>query len=224
MAYLLPKSVFIHTPNTAGQWVAATLDNAGLVVDTIGVVHASPDEIRQEPVVKERDFSFTFVRHPASWYQSMWAHQMDEEWDSIDDPKWFTPRWINFWAKFTDTCRSNSFEEFVRNCINHYPEGFVSTLFEAYTAECKFVGKQERLIEDVQIALDLAGEQYDLTKLQKTRPKNVRGQRPRRKRVSQYSPDLIKLVTRTEIEAIEKYGYDIFPESVFLNRESLKIE
>jgi len=217
MAYLLSKSVFIHIPKTAGQWVASTLDNAGLVVDTIGAVHASPDEIKQEVAFRERDFLFTFVRHPVSWYQSMWAHRVDEEWEPIDDPEWFSPEWIGFWAEFTDRCRSDSFEGFVRNCVKHYPEGFVSTLFDAYTNGCDFVGKQESVIEDLCRALDLAGENYDMTRLGKTKAKNVRGQQPYRRREAQYSPDLIKLVTKTESKVIEKYRYDSLPAAGLLS-------
>lgn len=208
MAYLLKNSVFIHTPKTAGQWVAAALDHAGLIVDTIGPVHASPDEIVSTPAVNEREFTFTFVRHPASWYQSMWSHQMDEGWDAIDDPEWFTPRWVEFWAEFTKTCRSNSFDQFVRNCIDHYPSGLVSGLYETYTSECDFVGRQEYLSTDLQIALDKAGERYNPARLLSTQPRNVRGQKPRRKSATGYTRDLIELVYKTEVNTIERYGYD----------------
>ena len=208
MAYLLKKSVFIHTPKTAGQWVAAALDREGLIVETIGPVHTSPDEISNERAVKERQFTFTFVRHPASWYRSMWAHQMDEGWGAIDDPEWFTPRWIEFWAKFTRDCHSNSFDQFVRNCIDHYPGGLVSSLYEAYTAECDFVGKQENLSADLQTALDQAGERYNPARLLSTQPRNVRGQKPRRKRATHYTRDLIELISKTETKTIKRYSYD----------------
>ena len=196
----------------------AALENAGLVVETSDIVHMSPDELDLEPGLRDQGYMFTFVRHPASWYQSMWAHQMDEKWDPIDAPDWFSPKWIEFWAGFTENCRSNIFEEFVRRCVVNYPEGLVTKLFEAYTAGCSFVGKQENLIEDLQTALDRAGEKYDLARLLNTKPKNVRGQRPRRIKASQYSPDLLKLVLKTEAIAMNRYGYDKLPQSPCFDR------
>ncbi len=217
MAYLLRKSIFIHTPKTAGQWVAAALDNAGLLTDTLGPVHTSPDEISQEAAFRRRAFRFTFVRHPFSWYLSMWAHRMDEEWEPIDDLDWFSSRWIDFWAEFTNQCRSNQFEEFVRKCIEYYPAGFVSNLFDAYTKGCSFVGKQETLISDLSTALDQAGESYNTVKLESTKPKNVRGSQSYRKKNIAYSSDLIELVINAESKAIKVYGYEDVPLRLILD-------
>ena len=86
------------------------------------------------------------------------------------------------------------------------------------------MGKQEILIEDLQIALDRAGENCDLAILLKTKPKNVRGQQPRRIRASQYSPDLLKLVMKIEAEAIEKYGYDKLPQSILSDSFSHRVD
>jgi len=214
MAYLLPNSTFIHIPKTAGQWAAAALENAGLVVDRIGVVHASPDELEQEEEFRRRNFRFTFVRHPAAWYQSMWAHRIDEEWEPIDDPEWFTPKWIDFWAEFTGACHSNSFEGFLRKCVAHYPSGFVSTLYDAYTNGSNFIGKYENLVEDICTALDQASESYDQRRIIETEPRNVRGKRPHRRRGVEYSSDLLELILNTEMAAIKKYGYEEVPASV----------
>ncbi|MEW6754950.1 MAG: hypothetical protein AB1505_28800, partial [Candidatus Latescibacterota bacterium] len=180
MAFLLRRSVFIHIPKTAGQWVASALESAGLLAGRLGVVHASPDEICREGAYRARPFRFAMVRHPLSWYQSMWAHRVDEEWGPMDDPAWFTPRWVEVWAEFTKQCRAATFAEFVRACTSHYPQGFVSTLYDVYAQDCGFVGKQERLPEDLIEALTRAGEEFEPRPVQQTPPRNVRARRPHR--------------------------------------------
>ena len=164
------------------------LEHAHLLVGPLGVVHTSPDEIRHEPAFRERDSCFAMVRHPLTWYQSMWAHRMDEQWTPVDDPGWFTPRWIETFAQLTN-CQSDVFEEFVTRCLDRFPDGFVSGLYDAYTDGCTFVGRHERLLEDLETALTPAGESFDARRLREVHPVNVRSRRPRRQAAACY-PDL----------------------------------
>jgi hypothetical protein len=211
MAFLLPRSVFIHVPKTGGQWVTAALPPAGVPLEQLGVVHTSPDEIEDEPERRRRAFVFAVVRHPLTWYQSRWAHQTDDEWEPIDALDWFTPRWIEFWAEFREHCASFDFQEFVRLCVAHYPEGLVSTLYEAYTAGCDFVGRQERLREDLLEALARAGESFDPARLHATPARNVRGGRPARRGQSLYTRELLELALEAESRAIARFGYEEVP-------------
>ena len=215
MAFLLPKSVFIHIPKTGGQWVAAALQNAGLIVGQLGEVHASPDEIAHESAFRDRSVVFAIVRHPLTWYQSMWTHRMDEGWDDpINDPDWFSPRWIQTWADFNDHCRATTFEDFVRKCARRYPDGWVSMLYDSYTAGCTFIGRQEQLADDLVKVLDLAGETFQADRIRTTRPQNVRSHRPRKLPCCQYTPDLVELVMKAETRAIGKFGYEEIPASI----------
>lgn len=216
MAFVLPKSVFVHIPKTGGQWVVEALKNAGLTVDPLGVVHTTPDEINHEQAFRERRSVFAMVRHPLSWYQSMWAHRTDEEWEDIDDTDWFTDRWVKVWAEFTKFSRADEFGEYVRRCCARFPDGFVSMLYDAYTDECTFVGKQEQLVDDLIRALALAGEQFDTERIRTTTPRNVRGCQPRRLSRSAYTPELMELVMSTEARAIERFGYQRVPEGSLL--------
>lgn len=211
MAFLLPKSVFIHVPKTGGQWVIAALENSGVPVRLLGVVHSSADELVVEPEGAGRAFSFAFVRHPLSWYQSMWAHQTDDAWESIDAAEWFTPRWLGFWAEFTAHCASFDFNEFVRKCVNHYPGGLVSTLYRSYTEGCTFVGRQERLADDLVQALECAGESFDPLKLLATPTRNVRGARAHRSAQNVYTRELVDLVMETESWAVGHFDYRAVP-------------
>lgn len=220
MAVLLPNSVFIHIPKTAGQWVASALEHMGLATGHLGVVHASPDEIRSEPAFQQRPVVFTMVRHPLLWYPSMWAHRMDENWSPVDDPDWFTPRWVDTWASFTESCRSDTFDDFVHKCTARFPSGYVSMLYDAYTRDCTFVGRQENLAQDLVKALELSGETFDPADVHKVPPRNVRGRTPARKKQSRYTPELIDCVMRAEAWAVEKFGYEEIPDSIIVDGSS----
>jgi hypothetical protein len=214
VAFVLPNSIFIHIPKTGGQWVVSALERTGVPVGSLGVVHTSPDEIAETPEFKDREFIFAMVRHPLTWYQSMWAHQMDDKWEPIDARDWFTPRWLEFWANFTKHCSSSRFQEFVENCLDVYPDGLVSTLYEAYTKECVFVGKQERLIGDLLEAMKIAGEKFDETRLVGAAARNVRGGLAHRQRACAYTTELVDRVMLVERRAIQQFGYDQVPESI----------
>lgn len=214
MALLLPRSVFIHIPKTAGQWIAQALANAGVETRELGVVHASPDELPMLGTLRRGRVVFCFVRHPLTWYPSMWSHRMDDGWDEpIDDPKWFSPRWIEFWAQFTARCRSETFDGFVRACTSSYPDGLVSTLYERYTSGCSRVGRYERLAPDLVDILALAGEEFDQERLLATEPRNVRGGTGTRRADTTYDSSLAELVLETERKALERFGYTSHPQT-----------
>jgi hypothetical protein len=212
MALLLPNSVFVHIPKTAGQWVAQAIINAGIDAREIGVVHASPDELVQSDAGVRRRIVFSFVRHPLTWYPSMWAHRMDDGWNEpIDDPQWFTPKWIEFWADFTARCRSETFAGFVRACTGAYPSGFVAMLYEAYTAGCSYVGRYERLADDLVGILRAAGEDFDAARLVATPPQNVRGGNRVRRGEASYDEDLAARVLETERNVLDRFAYTADP-------------
>ena len=211
MAWLLPRSVFIHVPKTGGQWVAAALEEAGLLAGTVGPIHASPEEIAGDPEVAARSHRFAFVRNPLTWYRSMWAHRMDEGWAPVDDPQWFTPRWIEAWAPFTDAVRAQRFDRFVRNVVAEFPDGFLSSLYEAYTDGCTQVGRYEHLAEDLVRILSEIGERFDPDRVRRTPPRNVRGDTPTRRRQAEWTPDLVALVQGAERRAFARYGYAEVP-------------
>ena len=214
MAFRLSRSLFIHIPKTAGQWVVSALASAGVPCTPIGVVHTSPDEILSELSGSERPYTFAMVRHPLHWYQSMWAHQTDDKWEPIDAEDWFTERWLAFWQDFTCHCASSDFLEFVQRSLDHYPHGLVSLLYDIYTARCDFVGKQERLPDDLITALRNAGENFDEPRLRATPPKNTRGGKPHRVSTSKFTRKLAEATADRERWAIERFGYEMIPSSV----------
>jgi hypothetical protein len=207
MALLLRNAVFIHIPKTAGQWVAHAIRRAGLAEGSLGPVHASPDELAHDPRYRSRPIRFAFVRDPVTWYPSMWAHRTHEAWSPIDDPEWFSERWIDRWAEFTANVRAKTFDEFVNRCAEWYPDGWVSRLYEAYTDDCTHIGRSETVQDDLVRILRLAGDSVDPVNISKTPAMNVRASVGGRNPLKVYSPDSLDLVTRVEKRARVRYGY-----------------
>ena len=207
MAFLLPRSAFIHIPKTGGQWVAKAIEDAGVPIRRLGVVHTSPDELEHAPEFQACPVVFAIVRDPLSWYPSIFAHRTDEAWTPIDDEDWFTQPWIDIWSDFTEHCRADTFPEFVERCATRYPDGFLSMLYERYTDGCTHVGRYEQLAADLEAILTEAGEDFDPPRLARTAPTNVRAQEPYRRERFAYSLRLRELVLRTEERAVLKFGY-----------------
>lgn len=218
MAFLTPKATFVHTPKTGGQWVRLALDRAGLLVGSVGVIHSSPDEVAASDEYRSRTFSFAMVRHPLSWYASMWAHRVDEQWEPIDDLDWFTPRWIEAWAEFTAAAKAESFDDYLWQLIDRYPDGFVSTLFDTYTARCTHIGKQEKLEEDLVAILTDIGEDFEEARVRETPERNVRARTRRRQLRLRLSTRLVNAVTEAESRALERFGYDAPPDWLLRGR------
>lgn len=184
MALMLPRSVFFHIPKTGGIWVRQAIRNAGIPVTEAGETH-SP----YRRVDRKGKFTFTFVRHPETWYPSFWSYRMAKGWKSEDR---------------MDPFMSLSFEGFVRSVVRRSP-GSLSLRYEAYVGPepgvLDFVGKMENLASDLVKALRLAGEEFDEEKLRRTPPENVSLLRP------VYTKRLREAVLKSERKALERFAY-----------------
>lgn len=208
MAVRLPKnSVFIHTPKTGGTWVRSILKECGLFDGDVGRDHATPAELVDTAAWTMRPNFFCFVRHPLAWYQSYWAYRMKHGWHKHSPGELAAPiRTVVLDA----TCRSDVFERFVWNCLERYPQGWVSHLYQHYTSGCTFVGRQERLREDLLLALMIAGEDLTATTIAAIRgkdPINVASREATYAEQCQYPEWLRRRVLAAELHALELWGY-----------------
>lgn len=155
MAFVLPNSVLLHYPKTAGHWISSVLTDSGISVTPLRAhLHS-----RHLPEEQSHKFRFAFVRHPLTWYQSYFAHKMLRGWsnDHIDR-----------------NCHSSDFHQFVDNVLERFPQGYCSTvLCERHIDDANLVGLFERLKPDLIRALQLAGEEFDGLLIDSVLPKNV---------------------------------------------------
>lgn len=220
MALLLEHSIFIHMPKTGGSWLAEALRRANLIKATLGPVHATPAEIQADPSYRAQLPHFAMVRHPASWYASLWAHRMDESWRPITARDWFSTASLDRWAIFTERCEAHTFPEFVRRCVRAFPEGWLTGLYDTYITAGTTVGRFESLIDDTVSILRNAGEEFDETIIRATEPQNVRAAMPSHRRQTLFTPAILDMIHSAECRAYTRFGYD--PHTVPLHRPPLK--
>lgn len=164
MAMVLTNSIFIRTPKTGSTFCKDVITKMGLFEQNIGHNHDKWENLNQNELFASKPFKFCFVRDPVDWYKSYWAHRMNNIWrpDIRTD--------VNFLDLY---CKDDSFEQFILNIYDRYPNGFIGDLFERYKRGCTFVGRFENLRHDLISALTLAGEKIDKSLITIFPKKNV---------------------------------------------------
>jgi hypothetical protein len=209
MGVYLKKSVFYHIPKTGGTWVAKNLfDNVkgpkrnfwrhhrGVThphIDKKGVGHLLRGPHIPPSARDTKKFKFSFVRHPLTWYMSLWKYRtrdgaLRHQWRDRDS------------SDFSKKCAKNDFNEFIDAVIEHFP-GYYSEVVKQFES-VDFMGKQENIREDLVKALTLAGEEFNEDKV-----RNYKGESLKigRKVDIKYTPEQEKKILEIEKYVIDKY-------------------
>jgi hypothetical protein len=157
--------VFRHVPKTGGTWAVKAMAAAGvslraLTADNDG--HGIPGRLAPND-----RFAFAFVREPFDWYRSFWAHRNQfGDWSDIHP---------------LDPLARASFDAFLNRVCDLRP-GYLSRVYEQYVGvpdrAISFIGRFERLADDLVLALREAGVAFDEARLRRVRPTNCTALRP----------------------------------------------
>ncbi len=153
------KLRFLHLPKTGGSWATEAMFAAGVVAHRPARVpfHGGLPDSRD---FSDR-FTFAFVRHPLEFWLSYWGYRMRTGWDSNST--------IDAGAASAD------FPTFVEGILDCAP-GFASALYEQYVGrpgeEIDFIGRYERLADDLCLALSFAGQEFSERRLRAYPPVN----------------------------------------------------
>lgn len=208
MAVMTDKAIFYHIPKTAGSWARLAIEAAGLSSTELPCINCGPEtairrgccghgshmQIIPPSDGKER-FRFTFIRHPLALYQSYWAYKMHVGWKPKND--------------FDTTVYSEDFSVFVRNVVERYP-GWATKCFEQYVGpeaspHVHFVGRQERIRDDLIEVLTRAGESINIAAIRALPPNNVVAQSPEWREKCVYTPKMHGAVLQAEADAIRRF-------------------
>lgn len=208
MALYLPdhNALFVHAPKTGGTFVTKVLRQVvGVPGTKVGYKHSHKDLVGPLRFHKQ-PFTFSFVRHPLTWYSSYWQMKMRRP---VRDRNWYYWQRKTLWHpnwEIDPSCGSDDFATWIRNVSRH--RDFLHDMYRLYTGrgtrdEIDFVGKQERLLDDLVAVFDILGIAYDREKLAGFGRVNAT-QKPRE---ATYDDELTGLILQSERRAIEEYGY-----------------
>lgn len=146
-------------------------------------------------------YCFCFVRHPLSWYESWWGYmgaRSGTDWRHEPDFQGWHP------CGELRYCGAQDFAGFVHNVQTRLP-GFVTELFGLYTQPgIRFIGKQERLTEDLIEVLRQLNVRFDEQRLREALPVNTSDVESRG---TPWTPALRESTARLEFAGMVRYGY-----------------
>jgi hypothetical protein len=213
MAYINDRMIFYHVPKTGGKWVAEAMLKCGLM-DGVGEgrffgekegkkpegrpfalsrQHSTPTAMLDR--FKEGRYQFCFVRRPFEWLRSFWCHRL----------RTGRKRKSHFPM---DQCLDGDFSQFLRNVVRERP-GFIGQMYQCYVGPennwMDFVGCYERLADDLVVALNQAGCEFDEDTLRSTPPVNVSAQNPEFGGQATAPAGLVKAVEQAESWVMETF-------------------
>lgn len=155
MAARIDHSMFFHIPRTGGNWVMESLKHACPKYKKLEVYQGEQvlfDGIHTPPTKMDTEGykTFTFVRHPLTWYQSIYKfYSQDTNWIIEEDH----PLRASF---------SYDFGRFIDKMLEIAP-GYYSDIVKEFE-QVDFVGRLEEQPFALADALDFCGEEYDFDK------------------------------------------------------------
>jgi hypothetical protein len=230
---ILGGAIFLHVPKTGGMWVYDTLQELGFVRGPVGRhPHTAFERAVLFPNEKRRwkewsraenwrpenwlrpgrymklPFTFCFVRHPIRWYESWWRYLLGKRetlwWmENAINSERYLKRWGYFSVPAAAFC--DDFNRFVRNVHTRFP-GYVTWMYGQYTMpEVNFIGKQERLTEDLIAVLKQLNLSFDEERVRSHKRIN---ESKLEKAAIHWDPGLLREVQAAEQSGLIRYGYE----------------
>lgn len=198
MALVLPNSLHLHCPKSGGWFVRHAIRDLGIRYEELGHEHCN----FRSGLLKHHDANwwctksaFLFVRHPLSWYQSLWSFRCKNGW-SMTHPLDFN-------------CASNDFGTFVNKVLTWWPDGWVSRTYGEFLGVPDgmrvIIGRQERLRSDLVEILRMTGDLTE-TVYPDTSPANESSMDGKTSaELGVYTPELRRRVLQVEHQFIKRW-------------------
>lgn len=189
---ILPRSCFLHVPKTGGSWAKEAISAAGISCRHYPLSGNPHIGLKDCPCPEK--FKFAFVRHPVDLYRSYWQYKMTNGWDTKN--------------QMDQECQTDNFHQFVQNLVDRFPGVYSHSLIEMVgeeNNEIEFIGKYENLVDDLIIALKLAGEEFNEQAIRTLSPVNVSD---KTRFPAVYTDRLEAEVKKAEAKMMKRFHYE----------------
>lgn len=167
------KTLFLHIPRTGGTFVEKVFQECGircsrwasgkLIMNRLPQKHALLGHYKRERLA-EVEKKFAFVRHPLSYYRSVWGWLCRSEGRGLGNHNWHPFQEVTrYWHP--------QYSVWLNQVLKYQP-GWYSALVRDYVGPAggefvQFIGRTESLVIDLQNVLSLVGmEQEKLERIQ----------------------------------------------------------
>lgn len=190
---LTEHAMFLHVPKTGGHWVTEALTQARLAKRVWPQHHWPLEDVKNDWRTlypgRPLPFLFGFVRHPVSWYHSVW--------------RWYTKRGWRDKGPMVNAAKGLPFREFIvtvtDQCPGHLKQS-VDKWLGPREEPVDFIGQFEHLQQNLYEALVRSGHKIDRSVLDGIDARNVNGVKG-----GQMTDDLVDRIVRSEAELIERF-------------------
>jgi hypothetical protein len=182
-----PKALFLHIPRTGGNTIKTYMSELTKTlgwkdVGGIGIRQHVPLMYYKIEYLKRIEFIFSFVRHPADWYESIWRFFTRQLIRQRREVKHFT-RSHYLKRPWTPVCEVQmlyrpDFYEWIELVLDKQP-CFVTRMYELFLGPerreiCHFIGRTETLAGDWRRLAEMLGFvlKRDVTRWHRTTPEN----------------------------------------------------
>lgn len=142
MAILTKNNIlFLHIPKTGTNWTIEILKINNLIKEKLVGKHDTLKLLNKRYNKINYLKKVCFVRNPISWYESAFKYYTSINWRVWNRPRWHPCR--ELWE-----LGDKSFNKFIENVIKNCPS-YLSKMYELYTKDCDFIGRQENLKDDL---------------------------------------------------------------------------
>ena len=150
------KAVFIHLPKTGGSFLrnVITKFNEDSVDDRSKGWHRTLDSHD----LSKYDYTFSIVRNPITWYESVWKHICAVNHTRIG---WGNEEHqLSFLHQYHDPVFSRFIDNVIANCPGYYSESLKGFIGDNYDS-VNYIAKTETLYHDACRIMDALDIKYD---------------------------------------------------------------
>lgn len=166
MPWLSDKWIFSHIPKTGGIAISEAMKRADPSTVKLGGEH---DPLFIHGLQNDSRLRFTVIRHPLTWYRSLWFHFLGMK----SEKRWRELGWWerHFLEPFSQ-CFDKSYPGFLRKVLSEYPL-LLGDQYQFWASECSGMFRLENIGQQIPALLGVPIERANARLPQHLAPRSL---------------------------------------------------